>query len=373
MKRFCGFIFLALLPAGCQSPQKEPQALGVSATRPAWLKATPSPTKKSPPVGMVWIPAGKFWMGGPPQNNETLRCARDAKGKPVCSELASGFADAQPGHEVFVDGFWMDASEVTNAQFAAFVEATNYKTVAERPLDPAQFPGADPSMLVPGAVVFTPPKNKVNLGNVMQWWSYVPGASWRHPQGPKSSIKGRENYPVVHIAYEDAEAYAKWAGKRLPTEAEWERAARGGREKLPYVWGKTLKINGKWQCNSFQGDFPFRDTGEDGFKGMAPVKSFKPNAYGLYDMAGNVWEWCSDWCRADDYQMRAAQSGPIENPQGPADFYDPAEPGVPKRVHRGGSFLCSEQYCARYLLGTRDKGAIDTGSSHLGFRCVKSP
>ena len=310
-------------------------------------------------------------MGAPPDDNETSKRAKGAQGKPVCHGLMSGFQDAKPAHEVYVDSFWMDTNEVTNAQYAAFVKATNYKTVAERPLNPADYPGADPSLLKPGSIVFTAPEHEVSLNNFMEWWSYVPGASWNHPDGPKSSIKGRENYPVLHVAYEDAQAYAKWSGKRLPTEAEWEKAARGGHEKQPYIWGNSLKPKGLWMCNAFQGDFPYKNTKEDGFAGIAPVKQFAPNEYGLYDLAGNVWEWCSDWYRDDYYQTLAAKGSIAINPQGPDDSLDPDEPGVPKRVHRGGSFLCSEQYCARYLLGTRDKGAIDTGSSHLGFRCVK--
>lgn len=320
--------------------------------------------------GMVKIPAGEFWMSGPPSDNQSCRLAKAAKGKPMCHSLMSGFTDAQPGHKVFVDAFYMDATEVTNAQFAAFVKATHYQTVAERKLNPQDFPGADPAMLVPGSIVYTPPKSAVPLTNFAAWWSYIPGANWNHPTGPQSTLAEKEQLPVVHIAFEDAEAYARWAGKRLPTEAEWERAARGGREKQPYIWGQSLKIGGRWQCNAFQGDFPHRDTKADGFAGIAPVKQFSPNAYGLYDMAGNVWEWCSDWYRPDYYASLAKQSSLARNPRGPAESYDPDEPGVPKKVQRGGSFLCSDQYCARYLLGTRGKGAVDTGSSHVGFRCV---
>jgi formylglycine-generating enzyme required for sulfatase activity len=362
-----------LLICGCQTPQDSavgaPQtASGVTA--PEKFQVASRPNEKAPP-GMVWVKGGTFSMGAPPENNETSQRAKGATGKPICHGLMTGFADAQPAHQVYVDSFWMDATEVTNAQFAAFVKATNYKTIAERPLNPADFPGIPAEALKPGSGVFKAPKGQVPLEKFLSWWAYVPGANWTHPEGPKSSIKGKDNYPVVHIAYEDAEAYAKWAGKRLPTEAEWEKAARAGMEKQPYIWGASLKPKGLWMCNAFQGDFPYRNTKEDGFSGLAPIKQFTPNAYGLYDMAGNVWEWCSDWYRDDYYQTLAAQGEVIRNPQGPDSSHDPAEPGVPKRVHRGGSFLCSEQYCARYLLGTRDKGAVDTGSSHLGFRCVK--
>lgn len=365
-----------ILASGCNSQNSTAVSVADAATasiKPKIKTVAAKPTASAPikvPQGMVRIPGGIFWMGGPPQANDALKHAKAAEGKPVCEGLISGFPDAQPNHKVYVDAFYMDATEVTNAQYAAFVKATGYKTIAERPLDPAQFPNADPSMLVPGSIVFTAPKSKVPLNNFTAWWSYAPGASWQRPSGAQSSFQGKENLPVVHIAYEDAEAYAKWVGKRLPTEAEWERAARGGREKQPYIWGQTLKIKGRWQCNAFEGDFPYRDTKEDGFAGLAPIKQYAPNGYGLYDMAGNVWEWCSDWYRPDYYQTLAKQGGVARNPQGPTDSYDPEERGVPKRVHRGGSFLCSDQYCARYLLGTRSKGAIDTGSSHLGFRCV---
>ncbi len=322
--------------------------------------------------GMVWIPAGAFTMGGPPQDNPTCRMAKSAKGKPICDGLRDGFTDAQPRHKVSVDGFWMDATEVTNAQYAAFVRATGYVTVAERKPEPAQFPGVDPALLVPGSLVFTPPRSAVPLDNYAAWWKYVPGASWKHTGGPNSSLTGKEKYPVVQVAYEDAAAYAQWAGKRLPTEAEWERAARGGRESDPYVWGKQLTPGGRWQCNAFQGEFPYRNTVKDGFTGLAPVAHYAPNRYGLYDMAGNAWEWCRDWYRPDFYAHLAAH-GLARNPTGPADGFDPEEPDVPKRVQRGGSFLCSDQYCARYLLGTRGKGAPDTGLGHVGFRCVRSP
>jgi formylglycine-generating enzyme required for sulfatase activity len=285
--------------------------------------------------------------------------------------------DARPIHRVHVDPFWIEATEVTNRQFAEFVAATNYITVAERPLRAEDFPGADPTLLVPGSVVFTPPSSAVPLGNVMQWWSYVPGANWRHPEGPSSSIEGRENHPVVHVAYEDAESYARWAGKRLPTEAEWEFATRGGRAGERYPWGTDLQPDGKWMANIFEGSFPHHNTEADGFAGTAPVASFPANGYGVHDVAGNVWEWCSDWYRPDAYMhdVAGANGGVVRNPRGPArEFsYDPQEPGAPKRVQRGGSFLCTDQYCTRYMNGSRGKGAVDTGSNHLGFRCVKDP
>ena len=289
----------------------------------------------------------------------------------ICRTVVhDAMTDARPIHRVAVDGFWIDQFEVTNDQFAQFVKATGYVTVAERTPTAAEFPGAPAENLVAGSVVFTPPPQQVPLDNHYRWWSYVKGANWRHPQGPSSSIDGRGGYPVVHVAYEDAEAYARWAGKRLPTEAEWECAARGGTAGMLYAWGDELRPGGKWMANIWQGQFPVSDTADDGFAGIAPVGQFPPNGYGLYDMAGNVWEWCSDWYRADSYSEQAA-GGVARNPQGPATSLDPAEPGQAKRVHRGGSFLCTEQYCTRYMIGTRGKGEISSGSNHLGFRCVK--
>lgn len=279
-------------------------------------------------------------------------------------------ADAQPIHRVRVDGFWMDKTVVTNEQFAKFVEATSYVTVAERPLRAEDFPGAPPENLVAGSVVFVPPSGPVPLNNYFRWWSYVKGTNWRHPLGPQSDLQRGGKLPVVQIAYEDAQAYARWAGKRLPTEAEWEFAARGGLSGNLYPWGDELQPQGRWMANTFQGHFPDRDTGEDGFRGIAPVAQFPPNGYGLYDMAGNVWQWCSDWYRADAYQSSAACHDPVLNPQGPELPLDPAEPTQKKRVQRGGSFLCTDQYCARYLVGSRGKSEESTGTNHAGFRCV---
>jgi formylglycine-generating enzyme len=272
---------------------------------------------------------------------------------------------------VYVDGFWMDKTDVTNEEFEKFVRATGYVTVAERKPRAEDFPGAPAENLVPGAVVFTPPDHPVSLDDFYQWWSYVPGANWRHPLGPKSNLKMLGKYPVVDIAFQDAEAYAKWAGKRLPTEAEWEFAARGGLSGKPYVWGDEFRPNGKWMANTFQGRFPVNDTGQDGHIGVAAVAQYPPNGYGLYDMAGNVWQWTTDWYRFDYYDTLANQGGVARNPQGPADSFDPSEPRVAKRVMRGGSYLCTDQYCSRYMVGTRGKGDLDTGTNHLGFRCVK--
>jgi len=310
------------------------------------------------PDGMVWIPGGEFSMGAndPPDMDDVGMKAT---------------TDARPIHRVYVDGFFMDKTDVTNAQFAAFVRATGYVTIAERKPNATEFPTAPPENLVAGSVVFSPPDHAVPLNNHFQWWSYVPGANWRHPLGPKSDIKGKDDYPVVHVSYQDAEAYAKWAGKRLPTEAEWEFAARGGVAGKPFVWGDEFRPGNKWMANTHQGHFPIDDTGEDHFHGIAPVAQFAPNPYGLYDMAGNVWQWTSDWYRSDYYAQLAA-AGVARNPRGPDTSFDPSEPGQPKKVHRGGSYLCTDQYCSRYIVGTRGKGEVSTGTNHLGFRCVKA-
>lgn len=309
-------------------------------------------------TGMVWINGGEFSMGAPA--GTSAMCGRDAT-----------FPDTQPVHRVWVDAFWIDKTEVTNDEFARFVAATGYVTIAERAPSAKDFPGVPKSELCAGSLVFTPPQVAVSLRDYRQWWRFQPGANWRHPGGPGSDIAGRGSYPVVHIAYPDAVAFASWGGKRLPTEAEWEFAARGGLSAKLYAWGDEFRPAGKWMANTFQGEFPAKDTGADGFAGVAPVQSFPPNGYGLYDMAGNVWEWCSDWYRADYYRQLAAQGEIALNPKGPAESFDPEEPGAAKRVQRGGSFLCSDQYCTRYRVGARGKGEINTSSNHVGFRCVR--
>ncbi|TAJ63390.1 MAG: formylglycine-generating enzyme family protein [Chitinophagaceae bacterium] len=323
-------------------------------------KTTPTPAKNTAmaPAGMVRIPGGKFRMGTPAANES------------LCS-VPGLTSDALPVHTVQVKAFWMDEHEVTNAEFEKFVNATGYKTLAEIAPTAAEFPTADPALLVPGSVVFSPPAYEVPLDNYLQWWEYRKNANWRQPFGTGSSIKGKENYPVVHIAWEDAAAYARWAGKRLPTEAEWEFAARGGLSENTYTWGNQFTPGARYMANTFQGSFPSKDLGKDGFKGMAPVKQYPKNGYGLYDMAGNVWEWCSDWYRPDYYTTLVRKGGVIVDPKGPADSFDPAEPGIIKKVQKGGSFLCSDQYCSRYVVGSRGKGDWKTGTNHLGFRCVK--
>jgi formylglycine-generating enzyme required for sulfatase activity len=357
---FCLILVAATLTACSSKPTETASAKTVAAPTNTFTatvaNTTPAPTPA--PAGMIWIPGGEFSMG--------------AADSPMEGEVGmQATKDSRPIHRVYVDGFYMDATDVTNAEFAKFVKATGYVTVAERKPKAEDFPGAPPENLVAGAVVFSPPDHPVKLDNHFQWWSYVKGANWRHPTGPKSSIAGKDDYPVVQVAYEDAEAYAKWAGKRLPTEAEWEFAARGGLSGKPYVWGDDFRPNGKWMANTNQGHFPDKDTGEDGYVGLAPVKKFPPNGYGLYEMAGNVWQWTSDWYRPDYYQTLAAAGGVTKNPQGPSNPWDPDEPTERKKTHRGGSFLCTDQYCSRYVVGTRGKGEVSTGTNHLGFRCVK--
>jgi formylglycine-generating enzyme required for sulfatase activity len=286
--------------------------------------------------------------------------------------------DEYPKHKVSVDGFWMDTHEVTNAQFAQFVKATEYITTAERKPEweeiKKQLPPGTPKpaeeVLVASSLVFTAPVQEVALNDVSQWWSWVAGADWRHPEGPKSTIKGKDNYPVVHISWDDAVAYARWAGKRLPTEAEWEWAARGGLQNAVYPWGNEHIESGRMKANTWQGRFPNQNLEKDHFYGAAPVSSFAPNGYGLFDMAGNVWEWCSDHYRHDYYQTINKPEG-VKNPTGPASSYDPEEPTIPKRLQRGGSFLCHDSYCSSYRVSARMKSSPDTGLSHTGFRCVR--
>ena len=299
---------------------------------------TPAPT--------IAIPAGEFVMG----NDD-------------------GAADEKPAHTVKLKAFRMETTEVTNARFAAFVKATKYVTVAERQPDPKKYPGADPELLKPGSAVFKPVTASLDPRTwdtpYPPWWKYVIGANWKHPNGPGSNLKGKMSHPVVQIAWEDAAAYAKWAKRQLPTEAEWEYAARGGLAKKEYCWGDTKQgTDGTWFANTFQGEFPDGDTGADGFKGTSPIKSFPPNKYGLYDTSGNVWEWCADW-----YDSKYYATSPKENPPGPEK--GELDGGMPQRVRRGGSFLCAEKYCRRYVPSARDKNPEDSGADHTGFRCVE--
>ena len=307
-------------------------------------------------TGMVRIPGGSFQMGGD-------------------NEQAS--ADEYPKHKVTVDPFYMDATEVTNAQFQQFVQATGYVTTAERKPDweelkatlPPGTPKPADSLLVAASLVFVPAKGPVDLNNYSLWWSWVEGANWKQPQGPGSSNKGKENYPVVHVSWYDARAYCQWAGKRLPTEAEWEFAARGGLINNIYPWGNEHVSAGAAKTNSWEGKFPYLNERRDGFLKAAPVKTFAANRYGLFDMAGNVWEWCSDWYD-HDYYKSVASTTPL-NPAGPQKSYDPQDVYTPKKVLRGGSFLCNDSYCSGYRVARRMKSSPDTGLEHTGFRCVK--
>ena len=284
-----------------------------------------------------------------------------------------------PQHKVKVNSFYMDVHEVTNAQFSKFVEATGYKTVAEKPVNwevfkkqlPPNTPKPNDEFLKPGSMVFSPQEGITNLVDFSQWWQWIKGANWKHPHGPNSTIKGKENFPVVHICYSDAMAYANWCGKRLPTEAEWEWAARGGLKNKTYPWGDEFITHGKENCNYWTGTFPTINTASDGFEGLAPVMKYTPNGYGLYDMAGNVWEICSDWYD-ERYYSSLDNNKAIDNPKGPETWYYPIEPYDPKRVIRGGSFLCNKSYCSSYRVSARMPYSQDTGMNHTGFRCVKS-
>ena len=306
--------------------------------------------------GMVWIPAGNFMMGG---DNEQAR------------------KDEYPKHGVKVNGFYMDATEVTNAQFSEFVKATGYITTAEKDINwdeiksqvPPNTPKPPDSVLKAASLIFVPTKSEVNLNDYSQWWAWTRGANWKHPNGPNSDIIGKDNFPVTHVSWDDAVAYSKWAGKRLPTEAEWEYAARGGLVNNTYSWGKTFDEMGASKCNFWQGNFPYLNLNKDGFMGAAPVKSFAPNGYGLYDVAGNVWEWCADLYN-NDYYTQLSKTKLAINPKGPTISYDPDEPLITKRVMRGGSFLCNDSYCSGYRVSARMKSSPDSGMEHLGFRCV---
>ena len=324
-----------------------------------------------PTESMVWIPGGTFEMG----TDDPAAPPRE-----------------RPAHRVRLDGFWMDAAPVTNSQFRAFVEATGYLTIAERAIDwnelKKQLPPGTPKpadeLLQPGSLVFTPPDHPVDLSEMGHWWTWTVGASWKHPQGAGSTIEGKDNYPVVHIAWDDAVAFSKWAGKRLPTEAEWEYAARGGETKnFRYWWGDTLRPAagahaGRLMCNIFTGEFPHHNTAEDGYEQLSPIDAFPKNGFGLYDMAGNVWQWTADLYRADAHALSfvsaaKTSSGCCFNPTGPTESFDPTRPipGAMERVIKSGSFLCHESYCESYRPTARRGTPPDTGSSHVGFRCVK--
>ncbi len=309
------------------------------------------------PPGMVWIPGGKFTMG---------------------SDDPQAYRHEKPAHLVSVKGFWISTTEVTNREFKAFVDATGYVTLAERKPTwdelaknlPPDTPRIPDSLLLAGSLVFTPPAAPVLLDDYAQWWTFVDGANWQHPAGPDSNLEGKWDHPVVHIAYEDALAYCRWDGSRLPTEAEWELASRGGLDKQRFSWGDDFAPEGKWMANTYQGSFPVADTRDDGFTSTSPVRSFPPNRYGLYDMIGNVWEWTSDLYHVN-YFSSLSNEAVVQNPTGPTESFDPNEPYAMKRVTKGGSFLCASNYCSNYRPSARQGTTIDSGSSHLGFRVAR--
>lgn len=281
----------------------------------------------------------------------------------------NGMNNEGPVHEVELDGFWIDKYPVSNRQYMKFVDTTGFKTYSELKPKAEDWPGALPEMLVPASIVFKQPDTEVDMNNLYNWWEYIPGADWKHPEGPGSDINNRMNHPVVHVTYNDAEAYCRWAGKRMLTEAEWEFAARGGLNKKNYTWGDQPDHLKKKLMNYWEGEFPYNNSGSDGYQKTSPVGSFPPNGYGLYDMAGNVWEWVSDW-----YHPRYYEVSPGKNPRGvrKADSLDPYEPGIPKRITKGGSFLCSENYCMGYRPSARMASDPMSSTNHTGFRCGKN-
>lgn len=357
--RNAGVVSAATLTlAACREADEPTAQLEAAPQRKIAQAAVRPASSKGALAGMRLIPSGEFTMG---------------------TDDPISMPNERPAHRVRLDAFWIDEHDVTNEEFRKFVEVTGYVTTAERPPEwrelaaqlPPGTPKPPPETLIAGSLVFTAPDHRVPLDDMAAWWKWVPGASWKHPEGPQSNLDGRGRHPVVQISWDDATAYAKWVGKRLPTEAEWEYAARGGKEKARYVWGDERYPDGRPQANTFQGEFPNRNTTEDGYVGTSPVESFPPNGYGLYDMAGNVWQWTSDWYRADANVARASE-GVCHNPSGPTQSFDPLDPSAKKRVIKGGSFLCSPEYCESFRPSARRGTPPDTGSTHVGFRCARS-
>lgn len=353
---FLVIVFMALA-FSCKDKPKEGSAEEKKSKPISVLIEKPDGVKT--PEGMVWIPGGVFMQGA------------------VASDPFA-MDHERPQHAVAVDGFFMDATEVTNAEYARFVAETGYVTVAERPIDweemkkqlPPGTPKPHDSVMQPGSLLFKMPEQLVsNLNDYSQWWEWKVGANWRHPQGPGSDLKGKENYPVVHIAYEDAMAYCEWAGRRLPTEAEWEWAARGGLKGAIFPWGNEKEILNE-RANTFSGTFPMKNDVEDGFENKAPVASYPPNGYGLHDIVGNVWEWTQDWYHAGYYKERAAANDTLVNPVGPASALNRYNPYAKEKVIKGGSFLCNANYCASYRVSARMANSLDSAQEHLGFRTV---
>lgn len=350
----------------CYTPSIGSQLIDTSALSEI-AKLSTNPKKAQDFTGMKKLPGGKFIMGGNPlSQNEDVPASSQPR------------PDEFPNNEITVNGFWIDETEVTNAQFREFINATKYITTAERPIDKAaimaQLPPGTPSppddLFQPGALVFVKLTGHANSYGPNDWWQFTKGASWKHPHGEGSDIVGKDDLPVVHVSWYDAMAYAKWAGKRLPTEAEWEFASRAGLDRNAYPWGTESLETGPEKANIWQGTFPVNNENTDGFEGLAPVKSFPPNNYGLYDMAGNVWEWCNDWYHATYYQC-VNDNNLNTNPSGPEGSFDPQQPTAPQKVIRGGSFLCNGSYCAGYRAAARMKSTPDTGLEHTGFRCVR--
>lgn len=373
MRILSTLILLGIAPALCDEPKSAEKKPVPEAKTPA-AKGPPGPA----PKGMVWIPGGTYMRGE----------ARKLQG------ARTEYPEEQPVHRVTVDGYWLDATEVTNRQFAEFIKATGYQTQAEKGWDPRDFPNAPADQLKGGALCFMPPARKVELwqpGSEWQWWNFIEGGNWRHPKGPGSHIEDKLDHPVVCVTHEDAAAYCKWAGKRLPTEAEWERAARGGLDHKIYIWGDEQRPDGKWLANVFQGEFPHANLGLDGHRGTSPVKTFPANAYGLYDMAGNVWEHCSDLYRPDYFKTYTSQYIQERNPKGPPREDAVSQPMVQQYrqtgkypdekpfhqlawlwVTKGGSHLCHHTYCLRYRPAARHYSESLSPTNHTGFRCAKS-
>jgi formylglycine-generating enzyme required for sulfatase activity len=355
-------ILILFLVAGCKEKNTKTETVNIKPEQVAVKKVVSEAIINNPPDGMVWIPAGTFMQGAVPKDQMAME-------------------HEKPQHSVTVDGFFMDITEVTNAEFSKFVSETGYITIAEREIDweemknqlPEGTPKPHDSILQPGSLLFKKTKSSVpNLYDFSQWWEWSIGTNWRHPNGPDSNLEGKENHPVVHVCYKDAIAYCEWAGRRLPTEAEWEYAARGNQNNTMYFWGDDRSLLSK-QANSWEGEFPVNNTLEDGFERTAPVKSYPANNFGIFDMAGNVWEMTTDWYNLNYYAELAATNTTVINPQGASKAYNPNNPYIQEKVIKGGSFLCSDSYCASYRISARMGTSMDSSAEHVGFRTVVTP